>query len=102
MREVMKLNRHNLFFLLDWIFRLLQLFFGLVDGFSNLYIFLSYKYDITFYTPENARSSILIGGLRPAQLYIPSTYNSSIKTPLVIGMHGIGSNGYQAGNYLKL
>lgn len=42
MFELMKLNRHDLFFLLDWIFRLAQLFFGIIDGFVNIWTCLWY------------------------------------------------------------
>jgi hypothetical protein len=42
MFELMKLNRYDLFFLLDWIFRLTQFFFGIVDGFVNIFTFVWY------------------------------------------------------------
>ena len=42
MFELMKLNRYDLFFLLDWIFRFTQFFFGIVDGFVNIFTFLWY------------------------------------------------------------
>ncbi len=40
----------------------------------------------------NGKSEFLVGGLRPAPVVVPSTYDPTKPAPLLILLHGFGSN----------
>ncbi len=49
-----------------------------------------------------ANSQILVGDLRPTPVYIPSTYDSTKPAPLLIFLHGFGTNAYLDSNRYNL
>lgn len=68
--------------------QLLKLAFGLLPGFAGLT------------AQTNQTDSIISGGIyRKYTLYIPAIYNSAQKTPLIINMHGYGSDMQEQQSY---
>lgn len=81
------------------MFLIAQLWFNIPEFFSNLWYIIS----IGIQKLQSQTVPIVVGGLRPANVYVPPSYTSATAIPLLIVLHGFSSNGptYEAAFNLK-
>lgn len=74
-----------------------QFFYNSAEFFINLFILGATGFGSIF-----GAVPVLIGGLRPVEVNFPANYNSQVAYPLLILLHGYGSDGPNTDDYFKM
>ena len=75
---------------------LAQVFYNIPEFFSALYTNIS-----SIFVSMFAVTPLIVGGMRPVTVQIPTNYNSNTPAPLFIMLHGFGGSGKEQESYLK-